>query len=172
MKYCSQCGAPNPDESKFCSKCGAPFKMNAGQSSPTASSYNTQAGQTQAPYGNQPTNPSAWGITERSIPICVILSIVTCGIYSLYWFVKINNEINQLAGEPEATSGGMALLFTIITCDIYGIYWAYRMGQRSDRIHKTDGYAPILYLILQLFGLGIINYCLLQDTINKQVRQR
>ena len=32
------------------------------------------------------------------------------------------------------------------------------------------GIAGMLYLILSLFGLGIVNMCLIQDTINKKVR--
>ncbi len=109
-------------------------------------------------------------ITSRSIPAAVILSIVTCGIYGIYWMIKLNNEINQLSGESQATSGGMVLLFTIITCGIYGIYWNFRMGERCDKI-KGDGSgsSKIIYLLLALFGFSIINYCLMQDTINKAI---
>lgn len=31
-------------------------------------------------------------IQSRSIPLCIILSIITCGIYGLYWLVCLANE--------------------------------------------------------------------------------
>ena len=108
------------------------------------------------------------GGTEKSIPLCIVLTLVTFGIYGLYWFVVMTDEMNRAAGEPEATSGGMALLFSIITCGIYSIYWAYKMGEKVDRVKgQPGGNSPILFLILSIFGLGIVNYCLIQDTLNK-----
>ena len=38
-------------------------------------------------------------IIRRSVPLCVILSIVTCGIYMLYWFVCVTNETDAVTGE-------------------------------------------------------------------------
>lgn len=105
-------------------------------------------------------------ITQKNIAVCVILSIVTCGIYGLYWFVTMTDDMNYLAGDTQAASGGMALLLTIVTCGIYGWYWAYKMGEKTDYIKGVSGSTSIIYIVLQLFGLGIVNYCLIQDTIN------
>ena len=108
---------------------------------------------------------------KRSIPLCIVLSIVTCGIYGIYWFVKLTDDTNQLANDPNATSGGIAFLLTLVTCGIYGIYWAYKQGEKLDNIKAQRGLPTsnqsILYLILELFGLGIIAYALMQDEINK-----
>ena len=100
-----------------------------------------------------------------------MLSIVTCGIYGLYWLYKLNEEINQLSGTKDGTSGGMVILFSIISCGFYLWYWLYKMGERVD-IMKSDnnGSSNIIYLILGIFDLGIIAYCLMQDSINKVVR--
>ena len=106
---------------------------------------------------------------NRNIILCVILSFVTCGIYSLYWFVKLTDETNYLAADTRTAGGGMALVLTLITCNLYGWYWAYKMGQKIDTINgNTGGNTGILYIILQALGLGIVNYCLVQDCINKQ----
>ena len=86
----------------------------------------------------------------------------------LVMMIKMNNEINQLADEPNATSGGMVLLFTLITFGIYKLYWLYRMGERCDRIKGTSS-TEILYVVLGIFGLDIIDYALIQDTINHAV---
>jgi len=110
---------------------------------------------------------------QRSIVVCILLSIVTCGIYGIYWMIKLNDELNASAGKPNATSGGTVFLFTLITCGIYGYFWYYKMGENVDAIKTSKGLVSsntgIIYLVLGLFGLGIVNYCLMQDTLNKNV---
>lgn len=106
---------------------------------------------------------------KRNIALSIIFSIITCGIYSIYWMIKMNDEVNELAGETGATSGGMVFLFSLITCGIYSYYWLYKMGERCDTIKNKQGSSSIVYLILGIFGLSIISYCLIQDSINKAV---
>ena len=134
--------------------------------------YNENYGNQNNYYGDQNnyylTRPMM--IAPRNIALCIVLTIITCGIYGIFWMIRLNDEINELSGEPYATSGGMVFLFTLITCGIYGLYWYYKMGQRADRIQGQSGSTAILYLILGIFGLGIINYALMQDVINKEVR--
>ena len=97
--------------------------------------------------------------------MCIIFTLITCGIYGIYWMIKLNDEVNIVSGEPQATSGGIVFLLTIVTCGIYGLYWLYKMG--CDRIKGVNGSSGILYLILGLVGFSIISYCLIQDTLNK-----
>lgn len=109
-------------------------------------------------------------IPHRSVPLCVILSIITCGIYQLYWFVMVNDEVNAVTEEP-GTSGGMALLFTIITCGIYDIYWGWKMGDKLDTSRARHGAVPgslsILFLVLNLFALDIVSLAIIQSELNK-----
>lgn len=108
-------------------------------------------------------------VQERNIALSIVLSVVTCGIYGLYWFVCITNDVNTVS-EEQGTSGGMAVLFTIITCGIYGLYWAYKCGDKLDTAKQKRGIPAsnggILYLILFMFG-GIIAYALIQSELNK-----
>ena len=107
-------------------------------------------------------------IQERNIVVSIILSIVTCGIYGLYWFVCLTNDVNTVS-EEQRTSGGMALIFTIITCGIYGLYWAYKCGEKIDIAKQKRGIptsnSGVLYLILFIFG-GVISYALIQNELN------
>lgn len=149
------------------------YNQADGYTDPNANGYNNQNQFTSPqPYGgNAGGYPSGRG-TNRSIALCIILSLVTCGIYGLYWMVKMNDEINLLADEPGATSGGMVVLLAIVTCNIYTWYWCYKMGERCDRIKSKWGEASsssVIYLILAIFGLDIVAYALMQDTINKAV---
>lgn len=147
MKYCTRCGAVCEDNDAFCKECGSPLPQGSPNYMP----------------------PKYPGIIPRSIPLCILFSFITCGIYAIYWMIKMNDEINIIAGEPYATSGVMVFLLSIVTCGIYGYYWMYKMGERSDRIKGANGNSGLLYLLLALFGLGIVSYCLIQDTINKAI---
>jgi len=99
-------------------------------------------------------------IKQRNIALCIVFSIITFGIYALYWFVCLTNDANQESGQTDATSGGVALLLTIVTCNIYGWFWAYKMGEKIDAIKTKNGQSAgnssILFLLLQLCGLGIV----------------
>lgn len=109
-------------------------------------------------------------IQKRNIAVCIILSIVTCGIYGIYWFICLNNDTNT-ASNTFGTSGGMAFLLTLITCNIYGIYWAYKQGEKIDAAKANRGIpssnSGILYLILTLFGFGIVAWALMQNELNQ-----
>lgn len=108
-------------------------------------------------------------VRPRSIPICIILSIITCGIYGLYWFVCLTDEVNEVTQEND-TSGVMAVLLSIITCGIYGIYWGYKMGDKLDRARMRNnvptGSFPILFLVLNIFGLAIVTCAIIQSELN------
>lgn len=109
-------------------------------------------------------------ITQRNIALWIILSLVTCGIGSIIWFILLTDDTNTAVGKP-GTSGGIAFLLTLVTCGIYGIYWAYKQGEKLDEAKQAkglpNGSSAILYLLLQIFGLGIIGYALMQDSLNK-----
>ncbi len=109
-------------------------------------------------------------IQQRSVGVCIVLTIITCGIYGLYWFVCLTEDANT-ASRTFGTSGGMALLFTILSCGIYGLYWAYKQGEKIDFAKQERGImssnSGILYLILSVIGLGIVAYALMQNELNK-----
>ena len=89
------------------------------------------------PYMNNTPNMNPYhGVTERSIPLCILFTIITCGIYGIYWMIVLNDEINPLAGEPQATSGGMVLLLSFVTCGIYGLYWICLLYTSTGRCIK------------------------------------
>ena len=64
-------------------------------------------------YSGQPVPGQNFGIQPRNIVLCIIFSIITCGIYGIYWMIKMNDEVNALAGEPGATTGGMVVFIHI-----------------------------------------------------------
>ena len=178
MKICGSCGAGNADGNKFCAECGAAF--DAGQSGAGTQKlyYDGNAqGAGSRNYGGAGNGYRSGGNVEpeiiyttvqpRSIPVAIILSIVTCGIYALYWMYSINNEINDLAQDPMAAGGGVVLLLTLVTCGVYGWYWNYKMGEKCDFITQKNSSSGVIFLILSIFGLGLVSLCLMQDTVNR-----
>ena len=174
MKICPKCNSLCEDSASFCKECGAPLpasSQNTQEYSEQQENRYQQNTYYQNNYyqNNYYQNRSTAGIAPRNLVLSIIFSFITCGIYSIYWMIKLNDEVNQLSGDYQAASGGIVFLFSLITCGIYGFYWAYKMGERCDRIKGIQGNSSILYLILSIFGLQIVNYCLMQDTVNKVV---
>lgn len=110
---------------------------------------------------------------QRNIVLSLVLSFITLGIYALYWFVTLTNDTKTIAKDEKSASGGLALVFTIITCGIYGWYWAYKRGENIDSYKSTIGAESsntgVLYLVLQLIGLGIVACALMQNELNKTI---
>lgn len=155
MKYCQHCGSQLSEGSNFCESCGARIEE-----------VNTQSS---APYTTQ---VDTTGIEERNIILAIVLSIVTCGIYGIYWQVKINNELLQLS-RKEGPGGVAVILLTIITCGIYGIYWSFKMGTCVDEIDgNRDSSMKIVFLLLCILGFGFVNLILAQNSINDYVNKK
>lgn len=121
-------------------------------------------------------------VKTRSIGLCIVLTIVTCGIYGFIWMAFLTDDVNFMLNERD-TSGGMCVLYSVITCGIYTFYWAYKMGEKVARIkakraeiNGQNGYydssTPILNLVLCFVGLGIIVYALTQNEVNKAAEGR
>ena len=105
---------------------------------------------------------------ERNIAVAIVLSIVTCGIYGIYWFIVQTDEAKELAGDQETASGAVAFLLTLVTCGIYGFYWAYVRGQNVNDMSGSQN-NEIIYLVLSIIGLQIVVYALMQNEINKVI---
>lgn len=109
-------------------------------------------------------------VAKRNIALAIVLSFVTCGLYTIYWYICLADDVNRAADTPEATSGGLVFLFTLITCGIYGLYWAYKTGEKLDDLRQKRGLSSgnrgILYLVLNIIGLGIVTYALIQSELN------
>ena len=159
MKYCSSCGTSVNEGVAFCPNCGA--KMNVSEQQ-TA----TQSQTTNNNYSGRPM------VENKSIATAIILSIVTCGIYGIIWYINLVNDVNKICNDDKSNqSGGTVFLLTLVTCGIYGIIWFYQAGKRMYEVGPKYGIQisdnSVIYLVLMLFGLGIVNFCLVQSDLNR-----
>ena len=186
-KFCSSCGAPAPQpeqeqpSASYCPKCGQPYYGNpASCPSCGASLFMQNMGQQVQNVGQSFQNgdfgryfpPSGTGVPYRNIGLYVVLSILTCGIFGIYWFICLVNDLNVASDQTTDTNGITVFLLNLVTCGIYGLYWMYKAGDKVSVIKRKtgepdSGNSGILYLVLALFGLGIIDYCLIQNELSK-----
>ena len=182
MKYCINCGAPIEPGAKFCRSCGAPAgepsAQNQGQNqngyyqNPYGNAYQQNAQYRQAPYGAPaaPVRPVSFG--QKNIAVAIILSIVTLGIYGIIWFVNMVDQVNEASENQAGSSGGTVFLLSLVTCGIYQLIWLYKAGEllnvaKARRGMYTDSNSGVMYLLLSVFGLGIVSYALIQGELNK-----
>lgn len=92
-------------------------------------------------------------------PIAVIIfSIITCGIYQIYWLFKVSGEVNQSLGEERISAPLYFLLgllcFPLIFVGMYkldgGIF------DIRTRVGLPANKNFVLWLILSFFGVGFI----------------
>lgn len=109
-------------------------------------------------------------IAQRSVGLSVILSIVTCGIYGIYWFIVLTNDVGTV-NEDSNFTGGKHLLLSIVTCGIWSFVWSYQIGKQLQEAQWKRGFPSsdnaVLYLILNFFGLSIVTMALAQSDVNR-----
>ena len=177
--YCKKCGAQMNEEQVICTNCGVEKGKgnehcpNCGHAVVPEAVVCVHCGVSLKRNTASTIDPTVlMSVKKREIVKALIFSIITCGIYAIYWFIKLNDEINRLVGKAGDTSGGVAFVLNLITCGIYGVYWGYQMGKKRDVLaNDSSGSSHILYLVLMIFGLGIVAYALMQDAINKAIEQ-
>ena len=173
--FCPKCGTQLNDGTPFCPNCGSPVSaQNAGQQ---AQNFGQQAQNFAQNFGQNfpPAQPGQ--VPQRNIVLYIILSIITCGIFGIYWEYCLITDLNTAAGTQNDTSAIVVILLSIVTCGIYWFYWLYKAGEKVATIKRLRGEPDggsngILYLLLQFFGLGIVNYCLIQSELNKSATVR
>ena len=108
---------------------------------------------------------------KRSVATAIILSIVTCGLYELFWTYKLWDDLYRANGYR--SSAGTDLLLSIVTCGIYYIYMQYKMGKMESEAYQKYGLGhkddSVLYIVLSLFGLAIVAECIVQSSINNRL---
>lgn len=107
----------------------------------------------------------------RSVAEGIILTIVTCGIYNVFWNWHQMETCNELVGRREFDPVKVFLL-SLVTCGIYFVYYQYTMGGvivEIQRARKTPPYdnLPVISLFVSLFGMSVIVDAIHQHELNK-----
>jgi hypothetical protein len=120
---------------------------------PAPPSVPAMAGSGMAPYGA----PGPVG-TIRSTGTCVLLTIVTLGFYTWYWWYKTHDEMKRHSGE--GIGGGIALLLAILVSIVMPFLTSNEVGKLYEREGKkapVTAVTGLWYLLLGwLFFIGAI----------------
>lgn len=101
---------------------------------------------------------------NRSLLKYILLTLVTCGIYSYYFIYKLALDVNIIcAGDGKETAGLIKfILLSLITCGIYSWYWYYSIGNRlaanAPRYGLTmieNGTTVLCWMLFGAFLCGI-----------------
>lgn len=140
-----------------------PRQETARQTVPPASSG------TRAHYNGSQDTPLYGGNgrmlkTDRNVIIYLLLTLVTCGIYSLFFFYHMIQDINTACeGDGQRTPGLLAfILLGIVTCGIYDIYWYYKVANRLQQnaprynmFFTENGTSVLLWMLIGWLLCGI-----------------
>lgn len=160
-RICKHCGAVIGDNDRFCENCGAKYEevnenfVNNPVTEPVK-------------YANyvQQSNPdnSGYKINKYSFGKLLGLSIVTLGIYAIYWAYKLNKDINKLCKDKidSFLNYFAVIILSIITFGIYGVVYNYKIGKKLYEISPVYGVEikekpQYMFLLAELapFTLGI-----------------
>ena len=140
--FCTKCGKQIPEGSNFCTSCGATVPGKGEQSSVYARSGDGTVG-------------------ERSIALYIILSLLTCGLFSIYWFIVLAGDIRTLRGTSDP-NGVFDYIIGFLTCGIYLLVCYYRYSQYiveiQQKMRRQINDISVIALIIGIFFGVVISY--------------
>ncbi len=162
--------------------CGASFG-GRGEGAPFTTEERPRTGAQAAGSGSPWTTPLAEpaymqpqtsGIItpgEKRDPLMVlILGLLTCGIYAVYWVYKTSSEIRDALGRADVNPV-LDTVLTILTCFIWLIYLSYKYPQLLLQLQERAGQPrndiSLVSLILAIVGLTPISLYMIQSELNK-----
>jgi Domain of unknown function (DUF4234) len=103
---------------------------------------------------------------RRSIAVCLLLTLVTCGLYDIYWQYRQMLSVNDMLGERKYRFGPW-LLLTLLTLGFYNIYHEYRVTSDIARVTGRAGRRDAwIAAVLSAVGLSILVDAIQQSRIN------
>lgn len=104
-------------------------------------------------------------IKSRNIVTAILLTIITCGIYGIYWIIMMTRDAVSV---KDPADGAVLEIVLMLFLPFLGFYMTERKfaeGCAERGIEHKDN--SVLYLILGLVGLVIVNFCMMQSDLNK-----
>ena len=103
-------------------------------------------------------------IQERKLSTCIILTIVTCGIYGYYWAYCVAKDALSVKDPEGKFTLEIVLSILVPFIGLFLTEKKFAEGCEAQGIPHKDN--SVLYLILGIVGLGIVNYCMMQSDLN------
>lgn len=120
--------------------------------------------------------PAAGSVGQvRSTGTCILLTIVTLGIYTLYWYYKTHTEMKAHTGQ--GVGGGIALLLALLVGIAMPFVTAAEVGglyERAGRERPVSAATGLWYLLLSWFLLvgAIVWFVKVNGALNEYWRSQ
>lgn len=106
-------------------------------------------------------------LETHDVALRLILTVVTCGLFGLYWIADLTDDIHRLSGKPQTPKGLTAALLTFVTCSVYFYYWLYKisgelvearreMGLALDSVKNSLYTVAIVFMTLVATALSVL----------------
>ena len=102
-------------------------------------------------------------IYKRKIAVCMLLSVVTLGCYSIYWRYLLVKNTRELKDQKSDCTGEMLLLLFV---PFYAYYWWYSRGKLVKESSRSAVGNGVLLLILSICGLELAALGIMQYDFN------
>jgi len=101
-------------------------------------------------------------MTKRSPVAVFVLSIITLGIYALYWLVRTKTEMNS--------NGASIPTAWYLIIPLANIWWYWKFSQGVEKVTNKGMSAGVVFLMLWL--LPIIGSAIIQSTLNEVTEKK
>ena len=179
---CKNCGVEIPENTKFCPVCGA--EVSFGQTVTEVAGNLFESAESELVSAVEEVRQSFTGEApqerlkdDRGLLSYILLTLITCGIYSYYFIYTLARDVNTACyGDGKETTGLVAfILLSVVTCGIYAWVWYYKLGNRLAEnaprygMHfEENGTTLLLWILLGslVCGIGpfIAMYILIKNT--------
>ena len=107
-------------------------------------------------------------MTKRNVVLVILFSILTLGIYSIYWLVATKNEMNRMGAQIPTAWILLAALIPIVG-PLVVLWWEWKYCEGVELVSRKEMSGVVAFLLL--FLLSVIGMAILQITFNKIAEQ-
>lgn len=106
-------------------------------------------------------------INKRKIGVSILFSLLTFGIYAIYWKYLLIKNIKAMKKEETNCVGEILCLLFV---PFYSLYWWFTRGEYIKKEFNKQGYSShcngFIYLILGIFCCDIVSMAIMQSNFN------
>jgi len=105
-------------------------------------------------------------IQKRNMIVQILLMIITFGIYAIYWFYKISEEMKYAGKDPQASPGLWTVLLFIPLANIWSMYKFCELYEKvsSDNFNKW-----VLFILWLVFSPAV--WFIVQTEMNRKAER-
>ncbi|MGL5973542.1 MAG: DUF4234 domain-containing protein [Oscillospiraceae bacterium] len=112
-------------------------------------------------------NEKIVGIKKQSIVLSIFLSVITFGIYFIYWKYLLIKNVRVIKNNTANCTGE---ILCIIFIPFYSFFWWFTMGEYINKEFRARSYNVlsngISLLVIAFLGFSVISMSIMQNDFN------